>query len=229
MALTKARIDIEKAAELGDAIECLFNPTNFSQTKTAKWAAKPTKGSGEDNQVFVTTESGSLAVDLVFDTADTGLAVTQHTDRLLRLVEPTKNLPADQESKRPPFVWFRWGMWTLFDSELFVNSVALTYDYFSPEGVPLRATAKVGFEQAEPSVVANSGSATGLQNPTSHTPKPHRIHRIQRGESLDRIAHRYYGDPTEWTRVAVANGITDPIRLRVGTLLRIPKRSARDG
>jgi nucleoid-associated protein YgaU len=51
------------------------------------------------------------------------------------------------------------------------------------------------------------------------------VHRVQPGETLDRISSRYYGDATRWRQIASANGITDPLALRSGTLLSIPRMS----
>ena len=81
----------------------------------------------------------------------------------------------------------------------------------------------MSFEQPE------EDEAWPAQNPTSHTPLPHRIHRVQRGETLDRIAAQYYTDATDWRRIAEANRITDPLSVAPGTLLRIPKRGLADG
>jgi nucleoid-associated protein YgaU len=69
-------------------------------------------------------------------------------------------------------------------------------------------------------------NAFGPQNPTSGTPRPHRVHRVQPGETLDRISARYYGDPTRWRDLALANDIEDPLGLRPGSLLSVPQRSA---
>ena len=37
------------------------------------------------------------------------------------------------------------------------------------------------------------------------------------------IAYAAYGDPTRWRLIAEANGIDDPLRLRRGTPLTIPR------
>jgi nucleoid-associated protein YgaU len=50
------------------------------------------------------------------------------------------------------------------------------------------------------------------------------VHRIQKGETLDRISARHYGDSTKWRLIAEANGITDPLTLRPGAFLSIPKQ-----
>ena len=55
------------------------------------------------------------------------------------------------------------------------------------------------------------------------TPRPHRVHRVQPGETLDRISARYYGDSTRWRQLAIANHIEDPLTIRPGSLLSVPK------
>jgi LysM repeat protein len=47
-------------------------------------------------------------------------------------------------------------------------------------------------------------------------------HTVSRGETLYRIAKRYYGDPERWRVIADANGIAKPSDLRVGMTLLIP-------
>ena len=49
---------------------------------------------------------------------------------------------------------------------------------------------------------------------------------MQPGETLDRIAAKYYGDSTRWRMLADANGIADPLALRPGALLSIPRMDA---
>ena len=66
----------------------------------------------------------------------------------------------------------------------------------------------------------------GPQNPTSGTPDPHRVHQVERGETLDRLAASYYGDSTQWRLIARANGIEDPLALEPGAILVIPKLKA---
>jgi nucleoid-associated protein YgaU len=49
------------------------------------------------------------------------------------------------------------------------------------------------------------------------------VHRVQPGETLDRISAQYYGDATQWRRLAAANAVEDPLGLRPGTLLSVPR------
>ncbi|MDH3754117.1 MAG: LysM peptidoglycan-binding domain-containing protein, partial [Acidimicrobiia bacterium] len=122
------------------------------------------------------------------------------------------------ETGRPPWVQFHWG--DLHTFKAIISSLELTFTYFGADGTPLRAKASVSLKQFEPE------GAFGPQNPTSGTPLPERTHQVQAGETLDRIAASYYGDPTRWRRIADANGISDPLAVPPGTLITIPK--ARD-
>ena len=127
-------------------------------------------------------------------------------------------LPGTDETTnnaRPPTVTFHWGDLHSFTSV--VSDLALTFTYFSSTGVPLRAQMGMELRQFEPS------QAFGPQNPTSGTPRPHRVHRVLPGETLDRISARYYGDSNRWRLLARANGIEDPLAIRPGSLLSVPR------
>jgi len=49
------------------------------------------------------------------------------------------------------------------------------------------------------------------------------VHTVQDGDSLPSIAYRAYGDATRWRAIADANEIDDPLRLRRGTPLMLPR------
>jgi hypothetical protein len=46
------------------------------------------------------------------------------------------------------------------------------------------------------------------------------------GDRLDQLAYRYYRDPALWRLLAAVNGIDHPLRVRAGSLLRVPPASA---
>ncbi len=67
-------------------------------------------------------------------------------------------------------------------------------------------------------------------SPTSDAPAPPAAagvpmmerYRVQRGDTLWLIAQRFYGDPTAYTLIAQANGLSDPHRLVAGQELLLP-------
>jgi nucleoid-associated protein YgaU len=89
--------------------------------------------------------------------------------------------------------------------------------FFTKVGVPVRATADITFTQY---VDTNDYPA---QNPTSGGGPIERIRTITAGDRLDLIAAEVYGDATKWRHIAQRNNLRDPLALRPGMLLRIPK------
>jgi len=217
--------ELEKAflqLESGSRVPCLFNPATITVGRSNNWAADPMPGKGVSRLRYTGANSGWMQLDLTFDTTGAGTAVTQYTGKIMALMDVDANLPGTDETTnnaRPPTVTFHWG--DLHSVPAVVRDVKLTFTYFSSTGVPLRAQMYLDLRQFEAS------QAFGPQNPTSGTPRPHRVHRVQPGETLDRISARYYGDSTRWRDLAAANGIEDPLAVRPGTLLSVPRKGAR--
>jgi LysM repeat protein len=204
--------------EKGDRIPCLFNPTELSFSRSNSWSASEMPGKGVPTLNYTGAQSGSLSLRLFFDTTDDGEPVTTYTERLLALMEVDPSLPGTNENTnnaRPPWVQFHWG--SMHSFKAVVSSASVSYTYFSSQGTPLRATVDLTLTQYE------DGKVFGPQNPTSGTPHPHRVHRVQPGETLDRIAAVHYGTPTNWRAIADLNGVEDPLALRPGLLLAIPE------
>ena len=213
-ASAKAYLEVER----GPKINCLFNPAELTLSQSNNWSSKPVAGAGVRPLEYSGAQSGSLSLTLFFDTTDTGDPVTKHTSRLQDLMKIDPQLPGYSAAKnngRPPWVVFHWG--TMHSFPAVVASLNLSFTYFSSSGVPLRAKAQMTLTQYK------NAAAFGPQNPTSGTPNPHRVHRVQPGETLDRIAAHHYGDATRWRTLAEANAVLDPLAVRPGTLLAIPE------
>jgi nucleoid-associated protein YgaU len=61
-------------------------------------------------------------------------------------------------------------------------------------------------------------------DPSIAPPPEQRTHTVQAGETLSKIAKQFYGDANSYMRIFEANKdqLTDPNRIRVGQVLRIP-------
>jgi hypothetical protein len=215
MALTeKAFLEIEGRP---DTIPCMFNPAELTVSRSNSWRADSLGGQGVGQVRYLGAQSGEMRLTLHFDTTDTGQSVGQHTGKVLKLMDVDSSLPgtdAQSNNARPPYVVFHWG--NLHSFKAVVTDLTLRFTYFSSTGVPLRAEVDLSLRQFAQS------DAFGPQNPTSGTPHPHRVHRVQPGETLDRISAKYYGDSTRWRSIAQANAVADPLALRPGQLLSIP-------
>ena len=127
-------------------------------------------------------------------------------------------LRADTQLHRPPRVVFAWGAGWGQDAKpgqinagmWFVTGLDVNYTMFLPNGTPVRATCKLTLAEEPP------GTEEKQSPDTAH------VHAVGRGETLQAISATEYDDPGEWRRIAVANGIDDPLRLTPGQRLLIP-------
>ena len=207
------------STEDNSTIPCLFNPGQLALHHSNGWTADDMPGKGVPTLRYTGASSGRLDLELFFDTTDTGSSVADYTSKLVGLMAVNSSLPGSSPSSnnaRPQWVEFHWGDFHSFKAV--ISSLDLTFEYFSSTGTPLRARARLSLTQYQEDM------AFGPQNPTSGTPRPHRTHQVQPGETLDRIAAAHLGDPTAWRDIAAANGIEDPLDLRPGRILAIPER-----
>ena len=214
MAEVKAYLEREG----GKRIPCRFNPSELQVTLSNNWSADSVPGGEAPELVFAGGGSGSMSLSLVLDTTDEGRTVTKYTDQLIDLMKLDPKLPGYDKKKklgRPPWVRFHWG--DIHSFTAVVESLDLTFTYFAANGTPLRARANLSLKQYEPD------ENWGRQNPTSGTPEPERLHQVQRGETLDRIAAAHYGKSSYWRDIATAIGILDPLAISPGDILAIPE------
>lgn len=83
-----------------------------------------------------------------------------------------------------------------------------------------RATATLSLVEASdanPKVGPVSGGHGGKGG------KRPKFYKVRKGDTLRKIANRFYGDPGVWRQIAKANGIKNPDKLKVGRKLKLPK------
>lgn len=91
---------------------------------------------------------------------------------------------------------------------------------------PSRATVNMTFSRVK-SGTLNSGPATGGKKPKAaakpkKSKKKTRTYKVKKGDTLWAISLRYYKTGSKWTKIADANKITNPRKLKIGKTLRIP-------
>src|SRR5262245_26943600 len=207
----KAKLEIEG----GDAFECLFNPQSYVVSKTNVWNFKPTTGVDLPDGEFGGGLPQRTALSLLLDVSLLGpdQSVKDAADKLFKMMESGAG---GGGGGAPPKVTFRWGSVGLPKSV--PVSLTIQYILFHPNGEPIRPPVDLELAQAE--------QAQQGQNPTTQAIAGLRVHRVLDGDSLQSIAYDAYGDPTRWRPIAEANGIDDPLRLRRGTELTIPRLEA---
>lgn len=213
MALVKATIS---NLDTGRAVTCMFNPTDYTFTKSVSWAQTTERGANVPALEFTGGEPATVSLKLFFDTNDTGEDVrTRYTNDLwdLAMVNRAQLDPKTQKG-RPPRCMFAWG--SAWSFEAVVTSINTNFTLFKEDGTPTRATVDLSLKQAK------DPGRFPAQNPTSGGIAGHKRHVVQQSETLDFIAAEEYGNSGYWRQIAEANGIDDPMRLRAGMVLTLP-------
>jgi nucleoid-associated protein YgaU len=216
--------------EDGQQIDAWFNPKEYTLAKTNKWEVKPVPGAGLPNAQFGGSEPQKLQIELLFDDSDAHNGdVSTITTKLLDIMNVKPQLGSgEKNNSRPPTVEFGWGrsIWP----KAVCNSVSVKYTLFDEKGTPIRAIATVGLTQVGKATVKSTGGSRNRTqttppgtNPTTVSIGGVRSYMTRDGDSLQSIAYAAYGDPNHWRLIAEANGIDDPIHLRRGQVLAIPR------
>ena len=211
----QAQLEIEGA----QPIKCWFNPTQYSISKANTWNVKPPAGKTKKppQAQYGGGQPKELSLDLLFDASDSSRDIRgEVVDRLFAMMEASDQFADAQHKKsgRPPKVTFTWGYQVL---EAVPKSLSVQYTLFNPDGQPIRAAVKLTLLE-----VPVGGVGVEKQNPTT-SGEVLRTHLVKDGDSLQSIAYSAYHDATHWRVIAEANGIDDPLALRRGQSLAIPR------
>lgn len=235
--LAKAQMQRLKAdgSPQGSAIDVLFNPTEYTLSKSNQYAEIPIPGLDSPLIQFVRGQTETLSLDLFFDSTDSGTGedakpVTEKTDPFYQLVK------IESESHAPPIVLFSWGgdafpghrtYDTLAGQNRYgfkgvVDSVKQRFTMFSSIGLPLRATLTLALKEYK--TLSEQIAELNLQSPDRT-----KAHVVRQGETITRIAELTADNGRDWRLIAEANGIDDPLAIAPGLLLTIPARASRRG
>lgn len=137
MQLQKATIaELDENNTERDSFPVQFNPTMLRLTLNNR--VEGNESQGRQVRQFVGPSSTTLALDLIFDTADEGSSenprsVREKTKQVERFLIPRGT---GQQENAPPRLRFTWGDLIV---EGMVNSLTIDFDHFAANGVPLRA------------------------------------------------------------------------------------------
>jgi hypothetical protein len=207
-------------------IECMFNPKEYSIAKRNTWGPPKGAGAGGSNsgtnvpkQQYNGGQPATLTMQLFFDTyagaSGSRDVRTEYTDKIWRLAEVDESIQDNKTTKsRPPKVRFQWGpAWSFL---AVITSITQKFTLFTANGMPVRATLDVTFQQI------TDDAQHPATNPTSGGTGGERQWTVKEGDSLASIAYDAYGDATRWRTIADANHLVVVRDLRPGTRLGIP-------
>ncbi len=223
MAMPDGYVKAQLAIEGGETIQALFNPTELTITKGNNWTFDPIKGTSLPKGKFGGGKPREMQISLLLDQTlpNRGMTVKDMADKLLKMMEVPSGTGGGSANAVPPLVTFQWGEMPSFKAAC--TSLTIAFQLFKPNGTPIRADVKLALTQAEQATSASSNSGNSRTNPTTRSAGGLGVHVVRDGDSLQSVAHRTYGDPNRWRQIAEANGIDNPLHLRRGVPLNLPR------
>jgi hypothetical protein len=199
--ITQAKFNIMQGGSAQSSVDIQFNPASLQYT-IENTLGEPSKD-GVKRQ-YVTQSSGKLTMDLFYDTTDSGADVRSKTEQVAKLMEP---VPAgDGKGNVPPTVQFEWGTYKFTGM---MQSYKETIDFFSANGVPLRASINL--------TIASQTDVFSETDPSK--PQSAQVAPTSRFDSAASVAQRG-GDPSAARALASANGL-DSLRFTNGASLAV--------
>ncbi len=218
-----------KLAGPNNAVEFMFNPSEYSISKKNSWSLKGNKSGNVPKWEFGGGEPREISLELFFDSyllrKDANGKQIQRTDvrkatnqlfNFMMIDADLKSKSPNSKMGQPPKCRLTWGKDTKYQFECYIQSCTVKYTMFDSTGLPVRATATISLKEVrDPKELLPT-------NPTSMGEPGRKVYVVQEGDRLDWIAYKEYGEAREWRRIAEANGIVNPMNLRPGMILSIP-------
>ncbi len=206
----------------GANVTVQFNPETLKVTYTNqnRGGSQPGGGGGQ----FVGNSTSKLAVTLFFDTTETSMDVRRLVKQVAYFIEP--KVPKGQSAgantspnRVPPGISFEWG--TFFFRGV-VDSLEENLEYFSEQGVPLRATVSLNITRQQIIFDINDKGELGKGKTATGEPPigTEQVEAARQGDSVPSMAARQ-NRSGDWKSIAAANGIDDPLHLQAGAIVNL--------
>jgi nucleoid-associated protein YgaU len=206
-------VDEEGNESGGLSVSCMFNPFEYTVSKSNTYSEKSQTRSNTPQIEFKKAGAQTLKLSLLFDTYEAGEDVSRTTNQLWKFMEPKKDENGDKKAP-PPEVAFEWGV---FRFVAVITNMTQKFTLFESDGTPVRASVDVTFTQHK------DVNDYPNQNPTSGGGPVQRVWSVVQGDRLDTIAARVYGDAEKWRMIAEYNDVDNPLALQPGQELTIPQ------
>ena len=193
-----------------------FNPTSLVysvENSTSQQSGKP------DRKQYAAQFTGKLTMDLVFDTTSTGEDVRNTTRKVAWFMKASADarVPSDASEKKSdkktpqaqPVLSFEWGAYVFKGT---MESFRETIDFFSADGIPLRAAVSISLAQQDK--VLDEGESFSGKTTTDGRVVP-----SGNGDSALAAATRG-GDPGATRQLASDNGL-ESLRFTGGADLQV--------
>ncbi len=202
----------------GPSVTVHFNPASL--VYTVENSSKQQSG-GPKRRQFAAQFSGKLTMDLQFDTTGTGEDVRQITGKVAMFMQASSasgTNPSSKNAQAPPVLSFQWGAYEFKGT---MESFKETIDFFSADGIPLRALVSIGLARQDNVFDQNATGTTKVAGPFATSSDDSLVQTGSSGPSSDPTAlSTMGGDPTAARALAANNGL-ESLRFTAGASLSV--------
>ncbi len=190
----------------------MINPESLKWDRSIQYNEQQAPDSGKASSKYKVTPAEKLSFDLVIDC--TGVVDSSRVDLPTELNQLKKVVyDYNGDIHRPNFVTISWGKNTTFEGIL--DSINTTFNYFKPDGTPLRAKVSLSF-----SSYTDVATAAKEENKTS--PDLTHLISVSAGDSLPGISQDIYSSPEYYVQLAKYNDLNKFRALAIGTAITVP-------
>lgn len=147
---------LDDASKRQAAVEVHFNPETLDITLSNNFK----QSSGNSPVQLIDEATAQLSLELKFDTTLTGIDVRQDTGKIAAFLKPLDQMVrvgrGNERLPPPKVVEFEWGAIAF---QGYIDSYSETLEFFSSDGVPLRASVSLSMTQQERSFEPRSPKA----------------------------------------------------------------------
>lgn len=193
-----------------DEVLFMFNPFEYTISKSNTWEKETAKGVNVPKQVFQRGGAASLQLTLHFDSMKEQEDVRGYTDTLWKMMMiDDQNRDSVTDKGSPPVVAFEWGR--LYFKAI-ITKMDQKFTVFMADGTPVRCTVTVSLDQY---VDENDFQAQIPGLPPGQGASESAT--VVEGDRLDHVAA---SSGSDHRTVAEQNNIDDPTNVPPGTSLR---------
>lgn len=221
----------EDTLDMDNAVEVQFNPTSLRVGLSNSLNTGDQQNSDKAAQ-YVSSSSSSLSIELIFDTSLPDEYVEQQDSQDVRLLtrkiaerfmKPGELVEEDSENRQTPSrCLFQWGA---FEFVGILEKFDETLDFFSPEGIPLRATVSLTIKESEYQFRNRATDRDDQAMPTIS--KTGNSDQPGGGENVRPVEGGSDDGKGNWRDTALYNGVENP-RLPSGSEIATPPKPPAD-
>ncbi len=221
MVLTRGGLKPAKITKEGGAdptINFMFNPTEYSISKTNDYSPGNKVAKDTPETKFQQGHPVELSLTIWFDTYNDGYDaedVRKYTDPLYKLME------VDPAKHAPPIMEFWWADTMILRGV--ITSLRQKFTLFKHDGTPVRTSVDLSIKQKVKDDGSTDDDSFSLAT-AAGKPWPQKVVTKTADASLWSIAAKVTGNPDFWKNIAEASNIEDPLKIKNGTSIQVPKK-----